>query len=1355
MSPDTVRSGPGGRRFAGTGILGRGLLPLALLAALVSPAQATADSPPAPAPTGLQATDRGKAVQFWIDGGPAVKAAAETALTGSDQDIQQFLQAGRAAAEYVDDKEAAQQVVSQGGQALRAAAQQALAGTPQDLDAFIRQGWQKPLEQDQVVEAARIGNTGGPGVKAAADAALNGSMDQVKAFLNHDQYTQRDTDDLVRAAQVEGAGGPVTKAAAALAFDGSIDDVREFLASGQYVARAHDQEYASVAQLVEQTKAAGALAESESQAAKDSSARAVAAAALAKDAARTAADETKAAQNDATRAAEASRRAAEATRRAAEAAQAAVTAARKATASARLANAAASNAAYAAAQASQAAGRALSAAAAGAVDGDTINKALVASNLSSLAVDWADRASRAAQSVKDIADAVKGISTDLNAAIAAADEAGGYADQAGADASETKAAAASTRRYAAEATRASTAASGLATDAAQAAADARDAARDASTRAANAATAAKSATSHAGDAAAATEQARIHSEAAKNAADAAGAAVEKAKAIESAARKADAEEITARTNAGRNQAEDLTAAYLQTRAEAARLQDQTKKLGDDFTALAARAAQPGVDQGQIVKDGRKMAVTAMKISGAWSRAAAEYALAGSDNAVAAYALTGWQSARQADERDQVLSLGRDSTNPTVRAAAKDAATGDAARIHTFLETGQYDVASADYGIQVARIGQDGGPGVKAAADAALNANTAKALVDFLTTTQFTARETDDRVVAASLANSGGPEVKAAAEAALVSPPGVLRTFVTTGQYQAQRQDQLTLAHVAHVQQAIAEAGIIAARARQSSDEAGQAYAVARGATDEANNAAAQARADAAAAATASQQAQQSAHDAEQSAAQAASYAKTAQQAREKATSSAAAAAGAVRYAQASAGAAADSAGQAYAAAAAAQLIAEKAGQDAKTINATFTDALDHAREQEQAWEEGQRMIAAIQAQTYQNLPSWMKGVIAFNALPLDKKAEAVIEVAHLELDLLGTIPVVGAPANLANCGTYGMEGAMGDPAKYEDAALSCAAEVPIEGWGVLGAKLERWGVKSSKIAEALKSTWRETVGSGCISPNSFPAGTRVLLADGSSRPIEQLHIGDQVAATDPQSGVTGPQRVDATFYTPDDRDFTDLTIVPPDGRPAQITSTDHHPYWSQSHHAWRDAAQLGLDDTLRTPDGRTARITLAVHESRPPQAAYNLTVANVHTYYVLAGGTPVLVHNAESPICAWLTEQIAAAQAANPLIDSLRATGKLPGNFYTKDQARAMGWEEGKAFGNFVKDGQIGGDEFNNTTGIMPDGRFRIWYEADVAINPMMKRSKQPGWRLLYSNDGLAYVTSDHYKTTYRLPNWK
>ncbi|MGW2254826.1 polymorphic toxin-type HINT domain-containing protein, partial [Kitasatospora sp. NPDC001660] len=153
----------------------------------------------------------------------------------------------------------------------------------------------------------------------------------------------------------------------------------------------------------------------------------------------------------------------------------------------------------------------------------------------------------------------------------------------------------------------------------------------------------------------------------------------------------------------------------------------------------------------------------------------------------------------------------------------------------------------------------------------------------------------------------------------------------------------------------------------------------------------------------------------------------------------------------------------------------------------------------------------------------------------------------------------------------------------------------------------------------------------CQTGNSFPAGTGVLMADGTSRPIEQVRVGDRVTATDPVTGATSAQRVEATIYTPDDHEFTELTIAAPDGSSAAVTSTSHHPYWSESARAWRVAADLTTGDTVRTPEGRAVRIT-GTRSWTTLQAAYNLTVSDVHTYYVFAGATPVLVHNA-NPLC--------------------------------------------------------------------------------------------------------------------------
>ncbi|MFD7743514.1 polymorphic toxin-type HINT domain-containing protein [Streptomyces sp. MJM8645] len=157
--------------------------------------------------------------------------------------------------------------------------------------------------------------------------------------------------------------------------------------------------------------------------------------------------------------------------------------------------------------------------------------------------------------------------------------------------------------------------------------------------------------------------------------------------------------------------------------------------------------------------------------------------------------------------------------------------------------------------------------------------------------------------------------------------------------------------------------------------------------------------------------------------------------------------------------------------------------------------------------------------------------------------------------------------------------------------------------------------------------------------NSFPAGTRVLMGDGTTRPIETIGVGDLVAAADPVSGVSGPRVVTDTIYTPDDRDFTELAISQSDGSSGAVTATDHHPFWLDATQAWTDAAALRVGDTLRTDDGATVQVASIRHWTGL-EPAYNLTVEGLHTYYVLAGDTPVLVHNAAPANCDKLIWEI-------------------------------------------------------------------------------------------------------------------
>ncbi|QYN26413.1 polymorphic toxin-type HINT domain-containing protein [Amycolatopsis sp. DSM 110486] len=75
-----------------------------------------------------------------------------------------------------------------------------------------------------------------------------------------------------------------------------------------------------------------------------------------------------------------------------------------------------------------------------------------------------------------------------------------------------------------------------------------------------------------------------------------------------------------------------------------------------------------------------------------------------------------------------------------------------------------------------------------------------------------------------------------------------------------------------------------------------------------------------------------------------------------------------------------------------------------------------------------------------------------------------------------------------------------------------------------------------------------------------------------------------------------------------------------------MTSTAQHLFWDATLHTWREADNLRVGDEVDTPDN--GHVTVVA--TRPYTAAiisYNLTIDDVHTYYVLAGTTPVLVHN--------------------------------------------------------------------------------------------------------------------------------
>ncbi|WP_411074167.1 polymorphic toxin-type HINT domain-containing protein [Streptomyces sp. cmx-4-7] len=152
------------------------------------------------------------------------------------------------------------------------------------------------------------------------------------------------------------------------------------------------------------------------------------------------------------------------------------------------------------------------------------------------------------------------------------------------------------------------------------------------------------------------------------------------------------------------------------------------------------------------------------------------------------------------------------------------------------------------------------------------------------------------------------------------------------------------------------------------------------------------------------------------------------------------------------------------------------------------------------------------------------------------------------------------------------------------------------------------------------------VGATC---NSFTPETKVLLADGTSKPIKDLELGDKVLATDEKTGETAAKDVAAKIIGKGEKHLVRVTIDT-DGTKgtatAPITATDGHPFWVPALGKWITAKDLKPGQWLRTSAGTHVQVT-AVQAWTQQASVRNLTVSDFHTYYVLAGATPVLVHN--------------------------------------------------------------------------------------------------------------------------------
>ncbi|MFD7446442.1 LamG-like jellyroll fold domain-containing protein [Streptomyces sp. NPDC059909] len=240
--------------------------------------------------------------------------------------------------------------------------------------------------------------------------------------------------------------------------------------------------------------------------------------------------------------------------------------------------------------------------------------------------------------------------------------------------------------------------------------------------------------------------------------------------------------------------------------------------------------------------------------------------------------------------------------------------------------------------------------------------------------------------------------------------------------------------------------------------------------------------------------------------------------------------------------------------------------------------------------------------------------------------------------------VGGKAAQGAAMGAAGgaAEGAVGYgiscAASEEGCSVSGAAKATAVGaatGGVFGAAAGKFGPKSKQQPEADSGPGPSKPsrnGSGCPTRHSFTGLTGVLMANGTTKPIAEVKVGDYVLTAEPGKKKKEKHRVKAVIVTKTDRDYVDVVVATKAG-PKTIQTTKHHQFYEATRNSWTQAGDLKAGQKLQNGSGGLTSIVEAKSYTAQ-RVTYDLSIQDLHTYHVLAGITPVLVHNVdEGDLC--------------------------------------------------------------------------------------------------------------------------
>ena len=159
---------------------------------------------------------------------------------------------------------------------------------------------------------------------------------------------------------------------------------------------------------------------------------------------------------------------------------------------------------------------------------------------------------------------------------------------------------------------------------------------------------------------------------------------------------------------------------------------------------------------------------------------------------------------------------------------------------------------------------------------------------------------------------------------------------------------------------------------------------------------------------------------------------------------------------------------------------------------------------------------------------------------------------------------------------------------------------------------ETWSVERRQGVRRTRERDIQTTVANC---SCFAAGTPVITERGTM-PIEEIQLGDRVLAQDVETGEIAYKPVFKTTVRPP------VELVKITTKNSDLLCTGGHPFWIDGHD-WLYASELLPGMKFHTASG-SEEIT-AVEEAGRKEQAYNLIVADFHTYF--AGETPVLSHD--------------------------------------------------------------------------------------------------------------------------------